>query len=51
MFDQALDRLQALGNSAATILPGLLLGLVVFGLGLIVVRGVRAAVTRAEQRR
>ena len=47
MFDEALGRLQSLGNSAATILPGLLLGLVVFGLGLLLVRGVRAAVTRA----
>lgn len=51
MFDEALDRLHALGNSAATILPGLLLGLVVFGLGLVVVRGVRAAVTRAASLR
>jgi small conductance mechanosensitive channel len=51
MFDEALGRLQALGNSAAAILPGLLLGLVVFGLGLVVVRGVRAAVTRAASLR
>jgi small-conductance mechanosensitive channel len=51
MFDQALDRLQSLGNSAATILPGLLLGLVVFGLGLLLVRGVRAGVTRAASLR
>ena len=36
MFDEALGRLQALGTSAAAILPGLLLGLLVFGLGLVV---------------
>lgn len=47
MFNEALDRLQALGNSAATILPGLLLGIVVFILGQLLVRGVRAGVTRA----
>ncbi|MBU8536599.1 mechanosensitive ion channel family protein [Falsiroseomonas tokyonensis] len=51
MFDEALDRLQALGSSAANILPGLLLGVLVFGLGLILVRGVRAAVTRAASLR
>lgn len=51
MFDQALGRLQSLGDSAATILPGLLLGVVVFGLGLLLVRGVRAAVTRAASLR
>ena len=51
MFDEALGRLEALGNSAATILPGLLLGFVVFGLGLVIVRGVRAAVTRAASLR
>jgi small conductance mechanosensitive channel len=51
MFDQELGRLQTLGNSAATILPGLLMGLMVFGLGLIVARGARAAVTRAASLR
>lgn len=51
MFDEALGRLEALGHSAAAFLPGLLLGLVVFGLGLIVVRGIRAAVTRAASLR
>jgi small-conductance mechanosensitive channel len=51
MFDEALGRLEALGNSGATILPGLLLGFVVFGLGLVIVRGVRAAVTRAASLR
>ncbi|HEY8613015.1 MAG TPA: hypothetical protein VIL69_17225 [Roseomonas sp.] len=33
MFDEALGRLQALGFSATAILPGLLLGLGVLGLG------------------
>ena len=47
MFDQAMARLQELGNSALTILPGLVLGIVVFALGLILVRGIRAGVTRA----
>jgi small-conductance mechanosensitive channel len=51
MFDEALGRLEALGHSAAAILPGLLLGLVVFGLGLLLVRGIRAAVTRAASLR
>ena len=51
MFDEALDRLQTLGNSAVAILPGLLLGLLVFGLGLIVARGVRVAVVRAASLR
>ncbi|GGC69948.1 hypothetical protein GCM10011504_54730 [Siccirubricoccus deserti] len=51
MFDEALGRLEALGHSAAVILPGLLLSLVVFGLGLLLVRGVRAAVTRAASLR
>jgi len=51
MFDEALARLDALGSSAATILPGMLLGIVLFGLGLFVVRGVRAAVTRAASLR
>ena len=51
MFNEALGRLEALGNAAAAILPGLLIGLVVFGLGLILVRGVRAAVTRAASLR
>ncbi len=51
MFDEALGRLQALGDSAAAILPGLLLGMLVFGLGLVLVRGVRAAVTRAASLR
>jgi small-conductance mechanosensitive channel len=47
MFNEALDRLQTLGSSAAAIFPGLLLGIVVFAIGLLLVRGVRAGVTRA----
>ena len=47
MFDEALGRLHALGESMLALLPGLLLGLVVFSFGLVVVRGVRAAVTHA----
>lgn len=51
MFNEALGRLEALGHSAAVILPGLLIGLLVFGLGLLLVRGVRAGVTRAASLR
>lgn len=47
MFDDALARLREMGDAAMVILPGLLVGLVVFGLGLLLARGVRAAVTRA----
>ncbi|UFN48877.1 mechanosensitive ion channel family protein [Roseomonas sp. OT10] len=47
MFDDALGRLQALGAAAVALVPGLLMGLLVFGLGMLLVRGVRAAVTRA----
>ena len=47
MFSQALDRITALGASALAVLPGLLLGLAVFGLGLLIARGVRAGVRRA----
>ncbi len=51
MFDAAFARLETLGTSAAAILPGLLLGIVVFTLGLFLARGVRAAVTRAASLR
>lgn len=47
MFDEALTRLQDLGGSAAAILPSLLVGLVIFGLGLLVARAVRAGARRA----
>ena len=43
MFDAALDRLEALGASVAALLPGLAVGLLVFGLGLLAARAVRAA--------
>jgi small-conductance mechanosensitive channel len=51
MFDAALARLQAMATSVAAILPGLLLGAVVFALGLLLVRLVRAGVTRAASLR
>ena len=51
MFDESLSRLQALGDSAVTILPGLVIGLVVFGIGLLIARGIRAGVTRAAAMR
>lgn len=51
MFDQAINRLETLGNSAAALLPGLLVGLLVFGLGLLAARAVRAAVRHAAARR
>lgn len=47
MFDAALNRLHSLGMSALTVLPGVLVALVVFGLGMLAVRLVRAGVTRA----
>lgn len=51
MFDQALARIQVLGNSALASLPGLLLGIAIFALGLLLVRAVRAGVTRAVRLR
>ncbi|MBP0444394.1 mechanosensitive ion channel family protein [Roseomonas sp. SSH11] len=51
MFDEALNRLESLGEGAAAILPGLLVGIVVFALGLLLVRGIRAGVTRAASLR
>ena len=48
MFDEALNRLYTLGNSAAAILPGLLLRLVVFGIGLLVARAVRPSPPRGS---
>lgn len=47
IFAEALARLEGLARSAATLLPGLAVALVVFGVGLLVARGVRAAVRRA----
>jgi Mechanosensitive ion channel len=47
MFDEALTPLHDLGGSAAAILPSLLVGLVIFGLGLLVARAVRAAARTA----
>lgn len=51
MFIEAIDRLKALGGSVGVILPSLVIGLIVFGLGLLVARGVRAGVSRAAQLR
>lgn len=47
IFSEALGRLEELGRSTAALLPGLAVALVLFGLGLLVARGVRAAVRRA----
>ncbi|GJD75607.1 mechanosensitive ion channel family protein [Methylobacterium goesingense] len=47
IFSEALGRLEGLGRSAAALLPGLAVALVLFGLGLLIARGVRAAVRRA----
>ncbi|MFC7738803.1 mechanosensitive ion channel family protein [Roseomonas sp. GCM10028921] len=47
MFAEATNRLADLGGSALAVLPGLLVGLLVFGIGLLVARGVRAGVRRA----
>jgi small-conductance mechanosensitive channel len=51
MFNEALGRLHSLGAGAAAILPGLVVGLLVFGLGLFLVRGIRLGVTRAAAMR
>ncbi|WP_426957977.1 mechanosensitive ion channel family protein [Muricoccus radiodurans] len=47
MFAEATSRLSDLGASALAVLPGLLIGLLVFGIGLLIARGVRAGVRRA----
>ncbi|MFL1463792.1 mechanosensitive ion channel family protein [Roseococcus sp. DSY-14] len=47
MFAEATNRLGELLSAALAILPGLAVGLVVFGLGLLLARGVRAGVRRA----
>lgn len=51
VFSEALGRLEGLGRSAAALLPGLAVALVLFGLGLLIARGVRAAVRRAAELR
>lgn len=47
IFAEALARLEGLARSAAALLPGLAVALIVFGVGLLIARGVRAAVRRA----
>ncbi|WP_407529613.1 mechanosensitive ion channel family protein [Methylobacterium oryzisoli] len=47
IFSEALERLEQLGRASVALLPGLAVALVLFGLGLLVARGVRAAVRRA----
>lgn len=51
IFSEAIGRLEGLGRSAAALVPGLVIALVLFGLGLLVARGVRAAVRRAAELR
>ncbi len=51
IFSEALGRLEELGRSAVALLPGLAIALVLFGIGLLVARGVRAAVRRAAELR
>lgn len=51
MFDEALDRLHSLAASTGALLPGLLLGAIVFGAGLLLARAVRAGVQRAASLR
>jgi small conductance mechanosensitive channel len=51
IFSESLGRLEGLGRSAAALLPGLAIALVLFGIGLLVARGVRAAVRRAAELR
>ncbi|TPG57384.1 mechanosensitive ion channel family protein [Roseomonas nepalensis] len=47
MFAEATHRITELGASALAIVPGLLIGLLIFGVGLLVARGIRAGVRRA----
>lgn len=47
IFSEALERLEQLGRSTAALVPGLAVALLLFGLGLLVARGVRATVRRA----
>ena len=51
IFSEALGRLEGLGRSAAALVPGLVIALVLFGIGLLVARGVRATVRRAAELR
>jgi small conductance mechanosensitive channel len=51
MLDETLRRIEDLVNSGVSLVPGLLVGLVVFSIGLLIARGVRAAVTRAAMLR
>ncbi|RZK85574.1 MAG: mechanosensitive ion channel family protein, partial [Methylobacterium sp.] len=51
IFSEALGRLEGLGRSAAALVPGLVIALVLFGVGLLIARGVRAAVRRAAELR
>ena len=51
IFSEALGRLEELSRSAVTLLPGLAIALVLFGIGLLIAKGVRAAVRRAAELR
>ncbi|MEE7494751.1 mechanosensitive ion channel family protein [Methylobacterium oryzae] len=51
IFSEALGRLEVLGRSASALLPGLVIALVLFGIGLLIAKGVRAAVRRAAEMR
>ncbi len=46
MFNEAIGRVQALGGAALAVLPNLLIGLVIFGLGLLIARGIKTGVAR-----
>ena len=47
IFSEAFERLEQLGRSTVALVPGLAIALLLFGLGLLIARGVRAAVRRA----
>lgn len=51
IFTEALGRLEDLGRSAVALLPGLAIALALFVIGLLVAKGVRAAVRRAAELR
>lgn len=46
IFSEALGRLDSMTRATAALLPGLLVALLVFGIGVLIARGVRAAVRR-----
>jgi small-conductance mechanosensitive channel len=51
IFSEAINRLDSMARAAAALIPGLLVALLVFGIGVLVAKGARAAVRRAAELR